>query len=99
MVNYISAFGHYKLTKPVPNKSVEIAFLFIIHICKSAYLQCHVHEYSFNNTFFCKINKKIGKYSSFRFVCFLCLKYFRKLKCFPEIIILFRELFRELFSS
>ena len=50
--NHISAFDYYKLTKSVPNKSSEIAFLFIIHICKSAYIQCHVHEYSFNNTFF-----------------------------------------------
>ena len=52
MVNYISAFGHYKLTKPVPNKSLETAFLFIIHICKSAYIQCLVHEYTFNKYFY-----------------------------------------------
>ena len=70
MENYISTFGHYKLTKPVPNKSLEIAFLFIMHICKSAYMQFYVHEYSFNNCFFfffflfffffCKIHKKSG---------------------------------------
>ena len=39
---HISAYVQYRLTKLVPNESVDVALLFTIHICKLAYL--HIHK-------------------------------------------------------
>ena len=44
IINHISDCYKHRLTKMVPNKSLDIALLFIMHICKLAYL--HSHEYS-----------------------------------------------------
>ena len=43
-IKYISAYIQHRLTKLVPNESLAIAILFIIHICKLAHL--HIHEFS-----------------------------------------------------
>ena len=76
VIDNISACGQHRLIKVVLKKSLTIALLFISNICKLAHL--HIHEYSLLLVFG-KNPSKIGKYISFRFVCFLFSKYFGKL--------------------
>ena len=67
---HVSAYVQHRLEKLVPNKSLDIALLFTIHICKLAHL--HIHEFSLKLTF----GEKSEPFSRYKFVYFSIFNYY-----------------------